>query len=210
MHINKSYYILFLMLFICSNVYAQETEIRTSFTLSTKPVKDLKLSFSPELRFDDSFSLDKYFLEGKAKYSFSRYLSLIAGYRFYGNERDNKDTEYYSRYELGTKFEKWIWRIESSLKVCYTNNSDDDEDGKFLRYKAKFKYDIKKCKFTPYLGAEAFHQLNENDLHKMRYFAGVDYKLCKKNFLCFNYKFDYFMNEYKNKHILSIGYKLKF
>lgn len=214
MNIIRSYLIIFLLLFLNSNIYAQETknqtETRTSFTLSTKPVKRLKLSFSPELRFNDSFSLDKYFLEGKASYSFSKYLSFDAGYRLYGNKKENKETDHYNRYELATNFEKWIWRVKSSLKISYTNNSDDDENGNFLRYRAKFKYDIKKCKVTPYLGTELFHSIKASNLHKMRYFAGVDYKLCKKNYLCLNYKFDYFLNEYKNKHITSIGYKLNF
>ncbi len=195
-------------------VKAQEVEndfqARTSLSLSTKLSKKLKLSFSPELRFDDSFSIDKTVLEGAASYKLIKNLSLGAAYRFYSNKRETKSTEYYSRYDLSLKYKKSFNRFEPSLKVSYANYSDDDAESDVLRYKAAVEYDIKKSKFTPYAGLEAFQETSNSELLKMRYFVGSDYKINKKNYININYKFDYFQNEYKNKHIVSIGYKLKF
>lgn len=210
--INTHYLFLFLLIF-ASSAKAQDVEnefqSRTSVSLSTKLMKNLKLSFNPELRFDDSFSIDKTVLEGAASYKLFKNFSLGAGYRFYSNKRETKSTEYYSRYAFNLKYKKSFNRFKPSLKISYANFSNDSESD-VMRYKAAVQYDIKKSKFTPYAGVEAFQKISGSDLEKMRYFIGTDYKICKKNYININYKFDYFQNEYKNKHIVSIGYKLKF
>ncbi|BAX81577.1 DUF2490 domain-containing protein [Labilibaculum antarcticum] len=211
---QKTHYLILFLLIIANTAIAQEVEndfqSRTSFTASTKLLKNLKLSISPEFRFDDSFSLDKYLLEGKLSYSLTDNLSLGTGYRFYANERESKSTEYDNRYSFNVKYEKSYLRFEPSLKISYTNDSDDDSNGNLLRYKTELKYNIKKCKITPFAGLEAFQEVSGGDLSKMRYFLGADYKICKKNYIEASYKFDYFQNEFKNKHIVSLGYKLKF
>ena len=212
--IKNTYLLAFLFLLFASSAQAQEVEnefqTRTSFTAKTKLFKNFKLSISPEFRFDENLSLDKYLLEAKASYKLFDYFSLGAGYRFYGNKRETKSTEYYNRYSLSAKYERSFYRFDPSIKVSYSNFSDDDSDSNLLRYKAAVKYNIKKSKFSPYAGLEAFQETDGGDLAKMRYFLGTDYKICKKNYIQASYKFDYFQNEFKNKHIVSIGYKLKF
>jgi len=212
--IKNTPYLILLILLIATTARAQEVEsefqTRTSVTLSTKLFKNLKVSISPELRFDENFALDKSLLEGKASYKLFENLSLGAGYRFYVNKRETKSTEYYNRYLLSAKYDRSFGRFEPSLKISYTNFSDDQSDSNMLRYKAAVKYKIRKSKFTPFAGLEAFQETSGNDLYKMRYFIGTDYKICKKNYIEASYKFDYFQNEFKNKHIVSIGYKLKF
>ena len=212
--IKYTHYLILLLLIFASSAQAQEVEnefqTRTSFTAKTKLFKNFKLSVSPELRFDENLSLDKYLLETKASYKLFDYFSLGAGYRFYANKRETKSTEYYNRYSLSAKYERSFYRFDPSVKVTYTNFSDDDSDSNLLRYKAELKYNIKKSKFSPFAGVEAFQETDGGDLNKIRYFLGADYKICKKNYIEASYKFDYFQNEYKNKHIVSIGYKLKF
>ncbi|WP_372755558.1 DUF2490 domain-containing protein [Labilibaculum sp.] len=214
---NTHYLILFLLIF-ASSAKAQDTETndvendfesRTAFELNSKVAKNLKVSISPEFRFDENFSLDKYLLEGKASYEIIDHLSLGAGYRFYANKRDTKSTEYDNRFLLSVKYKNSIQRFEPSIKMSYTNDSDDDSSSNLLRYKGEVKYNIRKCKITPWIGAEAFHAVDDGDISKMRYFLGMDYKICKNNYIETSYKFDYFMNELKNKHIISIGYKIK-
>ncbi|MFA9371895.1 MAG: DUF2490 domain-containing protein [Labilibaculum antarcticum] len=212
--IRNIHCLILLFLLLVTSAQAQEVEndfqSRASFTASTKLLKNLKLSISPEFRFDDSFPLDKYLLEGKLSYSLTDNLSLGTGYRFYANERESKSTEYDNRYSFSLKYEKSYLRFEPSLKISYTNDSADDSKGNLLRYKTELKYNIKKCKITPFAGVEAFQEVSGGDLSKMRYFLGADYKICRKNYIEASYKFDYFQNEFKNKHIVSLGYKLKF
>lgn len=211
--IKNTHYLIILLLILASSTKAQEVEnefqSRTSITLSTKLLKNMKVSISPELRFDENFSLDKSLLKGKASYKLFDHFSLGAGYQFYANKRKSKSTEYYNRYSLMAKYAKSYYRFDPSIKVSYSNFSDDESDSNMLRYKATVKYNIRKSKFTPYAGLEVFQKTKDGDLHKIRYFIGTDYKICKKNYIEASYKFDYFQNELKNKHIVSIGYKLK-
>jgi len=211
--IKKIHYLIILLLILASSTKAQDVEnefqSRTSITLSTKLLKNLKVSINPELRFDKNFSLDKSLLEGKASYKLFDHFSMGAGYRFYANKRESKSTEYYNRYSLIAKYTKSYYRFDPSLKVSYSNFSDDESDSNMLRYKVAVKYNIRKSKYTPYAGLEIFQQTKDGDVHKVRYFIGTNYKICKKNYIEASYKFDYFQNEFKNRHIVSIGYKLK-
>jgi len=204
-----------LLFFASTKNQAQEIETdfqtRTALDLSFKPIKNLQLSFTPELRFDENFSLDKYVFEGGAEYKVLKFLELGATYRFGINPRDGKDTQYANRYSFSATAKKEFNRFQPAFRLSYTNDADDEvSNEKFLRYKASLDYNIRKSKITPFVGVEAFQRLSDADLYKMRYSAGLDYKLVKKNYLGVNYKFDYYQNEYKNRHIFSVGYKIKF
>ncbi len=192
------------------NSVENEFEYRTYFKSTIKLAKNFKLNVVPEVRLKDDFSIDRYLLETELKYKPIKYLTIGGGYRFIINPRTTKSTEYLHRYEFSATLKKKFNDFKPALKVSYTNYADDDADDNFLRYKALVEYDIPKCKFTPVVGAELFHQLSSGDMYKVRYGVGVDYKLFKKNFLEVSYKLDYYLQKYKNKHIISIGYKLKF
>lgn len=184
---------------------------RLSTTLRFDLTKDLKLNVTPELRFDDEFTLDKSLLETELEYKALKHLSLSTAYRFVINNRANKDTEYLHRIALGATVKKKIMRFTPGFKLSYSNYADDDvSDKAFLRYKGFLKYDIPNCKLTPYASVEAYQELENYDLYKIRYQAGMDYKLKKNNYLGLSYKFDYYLKEYTNKHIISVAYKIKF
>lgn len=78
------------------------------------------------------------------------------------------------------------------------------------------EYDIKKSKFEPYLSVELFNLLNdpvENDMDKIRYTAGTNYKLNKRNKLDLFYRYDNFMDEdedFNGRHVVGIGYSHSF
>ncbi len=189
-----------------SNDFQSRTEIR----LSLEPVKGFKLSFIPEIRMDESFSVDKYLLESKLSYEPVKGLELGGSYRFIINPRDVKATEYLHRFALSTKYSHKIQRWEPSLRIKYTNYTEDISTGTFLRYRAKLNYDIKKCKITPMASVEAFQDLDDSQIYKFRYGLGARYKLNKKSAIDLSYMLDYYMQDYKNKHILSIGYRYSF
>ncbi|WP_347840806.1 DUF2490 domain-containing protein [uncultured Draconibacterium sp.] len=209
--------ILAVIFLLCTGTtaFAQEVEnefqTRTKLDLNFKPLKKVKFTISPELRFDDSFSLDKYLLEGELEYKASKLFTLGATYGLIGNVRDEKDTEYMGRYGFSATAEKKFGRFEPSFRLMYSNYADDDIDDKqFLRYKAKVKYDVPNFKINPYMAVQLFQDLNEGELYKTRYSVGADYKLFKKNYLGVSYEFDYYNSDYLNKHIINIGYKIKF
>ena len=203
------------LLAAASKSYAQETinelQTRTSLDLSFKPFKKVKFTLSPELRFDENFSLDKYLIEGEVEYKIWKPFSVAARYGFVANLRNKKNTEYLGRYAFSAQIEKEFKHFEPSLQIMYSNYADDDVDDKnFLRYKAGIKYDIPNCKITPFAAAQLFQDLNSGERYKARYAVGADYKINKKNYLGMSYKFDYYYTEYLNKHIISLNYKIKF
>lgn len=195
-------------------IRAQDTEnifqTRSEFKLSYKLSDKWTLALTPELRFDDSFSIDKYILELRTVYNPFKRLSLGASYRFVANDRETKSTEYLQRYAFDAKYKYKISRWTPSIRLRYTNYSEDDSDGEYLRYKAAVDYNIKKCKLTPFAGAELFQELNNSELHKVRYSIGGEYKLNKNNAISTAYKLDFFLQKNENKHIFHIAYKLKF
>jgi len=188
-----------------------EFQLRTEFKATYKPTKKLKISLNPELRFDETFTVDKYHIEGIASYKVFKFLSVDAGYRFIGNPRDGKTTQYFNSYLLGFSAKKSFDRFQSSIRVRYTNYADDEiTDKKFLRYKGELEYNIKGCKITPFVAVEAFQQLSDNALYKMRYVAGAEYKIVKNNYIGINYKLDYYLLEAVNRHIINLSYKINF
>lgn len=212
-NIIKIYVLVLCLLFIGTQVYTQDIdndfEYRTSFKLSFKPLKQLKLNFVPEIRFNDDFSVDQYQFEVGLVYKPAKILYLSGGYRFVVNSRDEKSTEYLHRYEIGASLKKDFDRFEPELRFQFTNYADDDIKNKYLRYKAALGYNIKDCRLTPTLSAELFQQLSEKILYKVRYKLMLEYKVLKNNYIRASYRLDYYIHENKNKHIFSLGYKIK-
>lgn len=189
---------------------SNDFQTRMEVKLNLEPWDNLTLSLNPEVRLNESFHVAKYMLESKISYEPLKGLSLGGSYRFIINPRTNKDTEYLHRFAMFFSYKKKINRFEPSLRVKYTNYTEDKSLGEFLRYRAKLEYDIKGIKITPLLSAEAFHDITGNQIYKMRYALGTDYKLSKHSSLELGYMLDYYMQDYRNKHIIKLGYKYKF
>lgn len=203
------------LLLIGSAGNAQETEnnfeYRATLDLKFNPWDKIKFSFEPELRFEDALSFDEYLLEGEMEYEAFKYISFGASYGLKAKIDAEKDTEYLNRYSLSSSFQKDFNRFEASMQLKYSNYADDDViDKNYMRYKLKLEYDINDCKLTPELAVQPYQSLSGFGLHKIRYLAGVDYKIYKKHYLEASYELDYYYQEYKNKHIFSFGYKYKF
>lgn len=213
-NIIKTYLLALCFLIIGIQVYAQDVEndfeYRTSFKLSLKPLKKLKINFTPEVRFNDDFSVDQYQFETELVYKLAKILRMSGGYRFVVNSRDEKSTEYLHRYEVGASLQKDFDRFEPELRFQFTNYADDDVKNKYLRYKGALGYNIKGCRLTPTLSAELFQQLSDNILYKVRYKLKLDYKILKNNYIRASYRLDYYIHKDKNKHIFSLGYKIIF
>jgi hypothetical protein len=153
-----------------------EQETWTEFSIGTKITDRLKIRLTPEVRFHDGFSVDKYLIEAGMRYEVLDFLKLGTRYRFIINNRESKDTEYLHRYAFEASFAKKIKRFEPEFRLMYTNYADDDLDENYLRYKAAVQYDIPKCKVTPEISAQVFHKLSHGEFSKIRYGAGIQYQ----------------------------------
>lgn len=213
-HISIRILSIFLGILFAGSAFSQEVtndfQTRTEVKLSYQPLDKLSLSLNPEVRLDESFQVGKYMLESKLSYKPVKGLSLGGSYRFIINPRSNKSTEYLHRFALFATYKNNIERFEPSMRVKYTNYTEDLSLGEFLRYRAKLEYDIKGSKITPHLSAEAFHYIEGNQIYKMRYAIGAEYKINKKSSLGLRYLLDYYLLDYRNKHIINLGYNYKF
>lgn len=204
--------LLIISLMVVTTVQGQETEndfqTRTNFQLSMEPLKNLEMNISPMLRFNDNLVFDQYLLEGELVYKAFKHLSVGGAYRFIGNKTKN-GMENYGRYSIFSEVDKKFDRFKTAFKLNYTNYTEDDTDETYLRYKASIDYNIKNSKFKPEVGVELFQDLTNNNINRMRYSVGLDYKFLKINTIGISYKLDYYMQEFRNKHILSLSYKIK-
>jgi len=185
-------------------------QTRASVDLSKKINKSFKLTLTPELRWKDNFELDKFQLTSKVEYKPLEFLSLSAGYRLIGDTRKEDDTQFLNRYQFAAKYETRIKRWQPGFRLSVTNYTDDNDGEMFLRYKAFLSYDIPKCKLTPEAAFEMYHQPDLQSIYKFRYTLGADYKMSKRVTIGLNYRLDYYINAYKNRHILDMGLKIKF
>ncbi len=212
---KSSIWIVLSLMLVSSALMGQDVEnemsYRTALQLNYEISKDLKLSFEPQVRFDNDLSIDKSLLEFGLEYEIFDILYWGADYRLIISPQEDDPTEYYNRIAFGLTAKKKFGRFSPSLRLQYSNYADDEvSDKEFLRYKAGVKYNIPKCKITPFVSVEAFQELADNKLYKMRYSSGLSYKIKKNNYINVSYKLDYFNLEYKNKHIIEVAYKYNF
>lgn len=199
------------------HIYAQEATIENEyntwaeFKVSKKISPITKIFLAPEIRFDNTSGVDKFLMETGVKYNVLSFLRIGASYRFTANIRDTKSTEYLHRYAFDATAKTKFRRVEPEFRLQYTNYANTDEDSgiNYLRYKSLVAYDIPKSKLTPFISAEAFHSLSESKFDKVRYTIGVDHKLFKNNYVGLDYKLDYYIDQFKNRHTIGISYKLK-
>ncbi len=178
---------------------------RFNANIQVKLVKGLKLNVEPELRLNDGYEM--FLINGRLKHKTFNCIYWGATYRF----AMDYESEIYHRYAFDVTYKDDFGRFTPSFKLRYNNYADENNDDKgYLRYRAKVEYDINNCKLTPFLAIEAYHQVAESQLHKMRYATGVEFKLNKNSSISLDYKFDMFMKKYKNTNIFSLGYKYKF
>ena len=202
-------------LFLLSPSYGQEVDnefqSRFSTELSYKPFKKVTLEIIPELRMEDSFTLDKYLIESVLSYKVNSFLSTSVLYRFIGKQDKNLDIDYLNMFGAYFVLKQDINRFKASFRLRYSCYYDQGITNEHLfRYKFQIKYNIKKCKITPFVAVEPYQLLNSGELAKMRYAAGARYKINKKNSVGLDYKFDYYMLEYTNRHIVNVVYKFSF
>jgi hypothetical protein len=204
---------LLLLTLACLNARSQETrnefETWTKFRISKGIGKKFKVYVKPEFRLNSDLSTDQYMIGTGLNYELYDWMKLGAGYRFIGNKRPEKDTEFLHRFALDASFGDRVGRFRPEARIRYTNFADDDLDASHLRYKFELEYDIYGSKITPFASVQAFHKISLNKIRKIRYATGAEYQFSKGNYLGLWYKYDYYRLEYRNRHILGISYKLK-
>lgn len=219
MRIKRKFFAILLLLFaVNSSSIAGDTENEASYRIGVEmawklfKVDGLKFSINPEFRFSDGFSYESFHLEPALRYKTFGFLYWGVNYRLsFSPDEDSMTPATTSRYGFSVTARETFGRFTPSVKVLFSNYTDEDiDDKKYLRYRAKLKYNIRKSKFSPYVAGEIYQNLVDDLISKYRYCGGFEFKVKKNNYVDFNYKLDYYTQKYKNRHIFSLGYKVDF
>ena len=118
--------------------------------------------------------------------------------------------------------ERWqyTYRPEHTVseRWSYLDNAYDGKEKTYngngksvLRSRLQVEYDKKGLNFTPYANVELF---NAWSIQKVRYTAGLDWKLSRQHSLGFFYRYQNVRNDdddnEPNTHLIGVGYKFKF
>ncbi|MFI3297973.1 MAG: DUF2490 domain-containing protein [bacterium] len=195
-----------------AQVVQNAEQYRFALGLEWTLVKGLEFEVEPQLRFSDGFSYDRFQIEGTLTYNPYKFIYVGAAYRLIAEPQGSSSpVEFNNKYAFNLSLKEKFGRFTPSVRCMYTNFADNNlNDNMYLRYRAGLKYNIRKCKFTPSVSFEAFHALDDNEFTKLRYNAEVSYKIKKGSSVYVDYKFDYFLQKFKNEHIVSVGYKASF
>lgn len=194
--------------------FAQDVEndfqTRAKVKLGFNPVSKVKVFIIPQFRLDETFNIDKYLADAEVIYKPISLFSIGGSYRIIGESNSEGKDELLNRFALNASLQKIFKRWEPSIRTKYTNYTEDLNGGEFLRLRGKVEYNIRKSKITPSISTEAYNDLNNNGWYKLRYGIGINYKINKNQSFFTGYRFDYYLKQYRNKHILNLGYKINF
>ena len=87
------------------------------------------------------------------------------------------------RYRLEGTLSARVQRVKLSLRERFQHTFDGHRDEFRLRSRAKFAYDIPKCKLEPYASAEMYNGLNKTEhfgVKRMRYRGGITLPLSER------------------------------
>lgn len=208
---NKLTLIVLLLFVGIASVQAKTDKFGTwlEIELTKKLFKKFELSFIPEVRWQDDFTVDKYQFDAKLGYEPFKFLKLAAAYRIKTNVK-NKGNETTNRFVFDAALKEGFGRFDASLRTRFTNYSDD-EDVKttFVRPRVKMVYDIKGNKIAPFTSYELFRDIGESEWQKSRFDIGFTRKLGKLHRVGFYYRLQNYFSNRNSINILGIDYRFK-
>jgi hypothetical protein len=225
---KKHILIIFLatVVFICFHnlIKAQENdaELWSSIELKKKIGSKFKVSLKESLRFKENITrIKKGFAELGISYSINKFIATTLSYRY--TKRQNIDFGYSNRHRLSValSFNLKIDRFSLSYRTRFESRYIDvysSDDGKvperYNRNKFGIEYNIKGLKITPFAAYEFYYQLNnpqKNEIDKMRYTAGFEYKINKRNKIGLFYRIQQEINVNNpiRNYIIGVSYIYK-
>lgn len=202
--------ITFVFILAASQAIAKTEKFGTwiELTFSKKYLKKLELSFIPEFRLQDDFTLDEYIFEGKLTYKAFDFLNFAGSYR-YGINVKKSDNEKMQHIVFDVTGKTGFNRFEASLRTRLTNDADTQEmqwEIFYLRPRIKIDYNIKNWKTDPYFSYEFYYDLKNNSVFKGRYDFGVNRKFGKNHEFGIYYRFQDYYYEKPSINILGLNY----
>lgn len=188
-------------------------------TISTKIGPKLEFDLTQEFRLNNNSSqFDEIFTDFDINYSILKFLELTGSYRFIKNRKKDRSWETLHRFDADLKLKTRIRRFEGEYRFRFESYPDFANENKegvfFLRHKFEVGYDIRKCKFFPFLSSELFHEFKNdgtNRFKKLRLTLGATYNLNKYHRIGAYSRFhkEYNVKNPETDYILGINYKWK-
>ena len=178
--------------FTVSLAQINDFELWSGVQLRKNITKKLRVSFEEEIRFNENISdIKKFYSEIGLSYRLNKHIRFAARYRF----TENKTIlSYYStrhrimadislRYKISRLFIAFRSRYQIKYIDIYSSETGFVPRN-HSRNKLSLKYNIRKNPVSPFTSGELYYQLNNpegNQLDKLRYTAGFEYNINKKN-----------------------------
>ena len=216
--------LVFLMLLFNVSVFSQNNDMQlwTNISLEKKITKTFSFNFTEEVRFNENISeVGQFFSDIGGTYKISKAWRISANYRF-TNKRQvddlySKRHRYYLDLSFKKKFDLVVFsfrtRFQSQYADIYSSN-DGTVPNYYSRNKLSLKLDLNK-KYSPYLSAEMFYQLNNpdgNKLDNMRYSLGLEYEFNKRMGIDLFYMIqqEYNVKNPERDFVVGVGFKCSF
>ncbi|MCG6186015.1 DUF2490 domain-containing protein [Maribellus maritimus] len=211
---QKRLILLLVLGFVALNSFSKTKKYGTwiEFEFSKEFFDKFEISFIPEIRFQDDFTVDEYMFDGKLSYSPLNFLDFAVLYRVNTNIK-NKGNETLGRFAFDATLQKDFGRFEASIRGRYTNYlelEEDDSDKKYLRPRVKLEYDIKGNKIRPFASFELFQNLTDKEFDKSRIDIGATRKIGDLHRVGAYYRLQNYFSDKNSIHILGLEYRLKF
>ena len=180
-----------------------------------KITKKLEIEVNLQPRFNDVKEKPSSWLgEVGLKYDIFKNLNFAVYYRHIKNEKKDVYKPYHRFYgDLSYKIKKFK-PINIEYRLRYQQQFADDDTGlttdkNYWRNKLEMAYK-NKSKFEPYISADIFYK-EGYAFDQIRYKAGVEFKITKKQSIDVSYLIDDALNSNdESKSRVSLAYKIKF
>jgi opacity protein-like surface antigen len=213
-------------LLIAPQIWAQDEDFgtQTGIDITKKILPGLNFTLGEEFRTRDNLkTADRWSTDLGLSYKVIPYLTLGGGYDFIRYNHATKGWETRNRYYFFAtgqyKFSNFKLslreRFQSTNRVGVKETDTRANPKLYLRHRLQLEYDIPDSKFSPFVSTELYETLNDptgNSLNKLRYTAGCDYDINKRNSLELFYRYTNFKDDddYSGRHVIGLGYSFKF
>ncbi len=218
-----------ILLFIPLAIRSQNTSdagMWNTFSIQKSINKTTYIVFDQEFRLRENYSrLNLFYTNLGAGYKISKNFKTELTYRCVQKYLIDNTFSFRHRLMVDFIYKKKFHAISLSNRLRYQTEIKDyltSDLGKyqeqFLRYKMELKFDIDK-KITPFISTEIRYQLDvqngkraiyNNEIHRIRYAIGIDYKLKNNNTFSIYYLIqnEFYISSPENNYILGLQYAI--
>ena len=204
-----------------SRDWLNETDkVSISPSMEYKFLKHLKATVGGAFLYTNNETKQKYRSSGSLKWERPSYWA--PRYRLFAALTGDVDLGRWNislreRYQYTYRSEYTATRNYYTADGDFNYSEDDLRESKnyhALRSRLMVGYNIRKCPLDPFASVELTHDLDGFSLSKVRYTAGLDWKVSKQHIITFTYMYQNLKGDDGeadvNGSILSLGYKFKF